>query len=64
MNDLASTRSATSFLLAAFRKSRAELHAILSDPAKLSAAAEYHNIKPEWARFWITDEMNRNDRRN
>ena len=56
-------RSATSFLVAAFAKTRAELHATLGDPAKLQAAASYHNIKPEWARFWLTEEANRNDRR-
>jgi hypothetical protein len=57
-------RGATSFLLAAGKKRRAELHAILADEAKLIAVAAYHNIKPEWARFWITEEANRNDRRN
>ena len=56
-------RGATSFMLAAIKKPRAELHAILSDPTKLNAAASYHNIKPEWARFWIGEELNRNDRR-
>jgi hypothetical protein len=59
-----SGRGATSFLLAAFRKPRAELHAILADDARLNAAAAYHDIKPEWARFWIGEELNRNDRRN
>ena len=56
-------RGATSFLLAAFRKPRAELAAILADSVKLEAAAAYHGISPVWARFWITDELNRNDRR-
>lgn len=59
-----SGRGATSFLAAALKKPRAELQAILSDPAKLSAAAAYHNIPAEWARFWITEEASRNDRRN
>jgi hypothetical protein len=54
---------ATSFLCAAIKKPRAELHAILADPAKLNAAAAYHNIKPEWAQFWIKDELNRNERK-
>jgi hypothetical protein len=57
-------RGATSFLVATARKPSAELRAILADEAKLSAAASYHNIKPEWARFWIGEELNRNDRRN
>lgn len=57
-------RGATSFLIAAFKKSRAELHAILSDPQKLSGAASYHRVPDEWARFWIGEELNRNDRRN
>jgi hypothetical protein len=57
-------RGATSFLLAAAKKPRAELQAILADPEMLSAAAEYHNIKPEWARFWIAEELNRNERRS
>ena len=56
------TRGATSFLLAAQKKPRADLDAILADPAKLQAAAAFHNIKPEWARFWIADELNRNGR--
>ena len=56
-------RGATSFLLAAGKKPRAELQAILADEAKLNEAAAYHNIKPEWARFWIGEELNRNDRR-
>lgn len=56
-------RGATSFLIAAFKKPRAELQAILADPAKLEQAAAYHGIKPEWARFWIGDELNRHDRR-
>lgn len=57
-------RGATSFLLAAMRKPRAELQSIRADETKLSAAATYHNIKPEWAYFWIGEELNRNDRRN
>jgi hypothetical protein len=57
-------RGATSFLVAAIKKPRSELQATLADPDKLNAAAAYHNIKPEWARFWIGEELNRNDRRN
>lgn len=57
-------RGATSFLVAAGRKPRPELQSILTDEAKLSAAASYHNIPAEWARFWIGQELNRNDRRN
>lgn len=57
-------RGATSFLVAAFKKPRAELQAILADEQKLIAAARYHDIKPEWARFWIAEEANRNDRRS
>ena len=57
-------RGATSFLLVAGKKSRTELNAILADAEKLSAAATYHNIPEEWARFWIGEELNRNDRRN
>lgn len=57
-------RGATSFLLAAGKKTRAELNAILADAEKLSAAASYHNIPEEWARFWVREELNRNDRRN
>lgn len=56
-------RGATTFLVAAIKKPRAELQAILADEAKLSAAAAHHNIKPEWARFWIGDELNRNERK-
>lgn len=55
---------ATSFLVAAIKKTSAELNSILADPAKLSAAASHHNIKPEWAQFWIRDELNRKDRRD
>ena len=61
---MADQRGATSFLVAAFKKSRAELQAILASPGKLSAAASYHNIKPEWAKFWLTEEASRSDRRN
>lgn len=57
-------RGATTFLVAAMKKSRAELSEILGDPEKLKSAASYHNIKPEWALSWLTDELNRNDRRN
>jgi hypothetical protein len=57
------SRGATSFLVAAIKKSRGELQEVLADPLKLNAAAAYHNIKPEWAQFWLTDECNRNDRR-
>lgn len=57
-------RGATSFLVAAIKKPTTELQAILSDPGKLTKAAEYHGVKPEWARFWISDELNRTDRRN
>lgn len=56
-------RGATSFLVASIKKTRGELQAILTDPAKLSAAAAYHNIPDTWARFWIGEELNRNDRR-
>jgi hypothetical protein len=52
-------RGATTFLVAAAKKRRSELQAILSDPAKLNAAASYHKIKPEWASFWIREELNR-----
>jgi hypothetical protein len=56
--------SVTTFLVACFKKTRAELHATLTDAAKLSKAAAYHGIKPDWAHFYITEELNRNDRRN
>lgn len=56
-------RGATTFLVAGIKKTRAELQGILADPKKLSAAASYHNIPDAWARFWITDELNRNSRR-
>lgn len=59
-----SGRGATSFLVAAIHKPRGELSMILNDPERLNAAAQYHNIKPEWARFWISEELNRNDRRS
>ena len=59
-----SDRGATAFLASAIRKPRAELQTFLSDPEKLAGAAKYHGIKPEWARFWITDELNRADRRH
>lgn len=59
-----SDRGATSFLVAAARKPTAELQAIMADEAKLMVAAEYHGIDPEWARFWIGEELNRIDRRN
>lgn len=55
------SRTATSFLVAGIKKTRADLQAILADPAKLSGAASYHNIPDAWARFWITDELNRTD---
>lgn len=63
MNLPAEARGATSFLLAAMKKPRRELQTITADPAKLSAAASYHNIPEAWARFWIGEELNRNDRR-
>lgn len=56
-------RGATSFLVACFKKTRAELVATLDDPAKLSSAASYHNIPTDWARFWMKEEAHRNDRR-
>jgi hypothetical protein len=56
-------RGATSFLSAAIKKPRDELRAILTSDERLNEAAAYHNIKPEWARFWISEELNRNDRR-
>jgi hypothetical protein len=52
------SRGATSFLLAAGKKASAELLAILADPTKLIEAAAYHNIPPDWARFWISEELN------
>lgn len=55
---------ATSFLIAAMGQPRAELQSTISDEAKLMAAAARHEIKPEWARYWITQELGRNDRRN
>jgi hypothetical protein len=57
-------RGATSFLVAAGRKSRSELQAILTDDERLRAAAFYHKIPAEWAKFWIGEELNRNDRRS
>jgi hypothetical protein len=62
--DLTANRGATSFLVVCMKKTRPELQAILTDDARLNEAAAFHNIKPEWARFWITEESNRNDRRN
>lgn len=61
---MADGRGATSFLVAAAKKPSSELRSILADETKLSAAAEYHHIKPEWARFWIGEELNRNGRRD
>ena len=51
-------------ITSAIKKPRPELSAVLNDPAKLSAAAAYHRIPVEWARFWLNEEINRNDRRN
>jgi hypothetical protein len=56
-------RGAGTFLVAAAKKQRRELQAILASPEKLTEVATYHNIKPEWARFYITEELNRNERR-
>ena len=55
-------RGATSFILAAMKKPRKELELIRDDPAKIATAAAYHNIKPEWAKFWIGEELNRGRR--
>lgn len=57
-------RGATSFLIAAIKKTSADLQSILADQSKLSAAAAYHNIPDAWARFWISEELNRNNRRH
>jgi hypothetical protein len=57
-------RGATTFLVATAKKRRGELQAFLADPAKLQGAAAYHHIPEEWARFWIGEELNRNDRRS
>lgn len=59
-----SERGATSFLIEAGKKPSADLHGFLADERKLATAAAYHNIPVEWARFWIREELNRNDRRN
>jgi hypothetical protein len=63
MSDFAD-RGVTSFLVAAIKKPRRELEAVAGDPAKLCAAAKHHRIKPEWAGFYIREELNRTDRRN
>jgi hypothetical protein len=40
------------------RKTRGEL--LAADPA---SAARQYGIPPEWARFWIKEELNRGDGR-
>lgn len=46
--------SAGSFLVACMRKSADELRR-----ANIEAAAKQHEIPVEWARFYLTEELNR-----
>lgn len=50
--------SAGSFIVAAMAKTRDQL-----SRASLPSAAAQHEIPVEWARFYLTQELNRNDRR-
>ncbi|MBA3670270.1 MAG: hypothetical protein H0W71_09475 [Sphingomonas sp.] len=50
--------SAGSFIAACIRKTRVQLEA-----ANIESAARQHEIPVEWARFYLRDELNRNDRR-
>ena len=50
--------SAGSFIAACMSKSRAALQA-----ANIESAARQHQIPTEWARFYLTNELNRSDRR-
>lgn len=52
--------SAGTFISACFRKTSAELRAALKAPEK---AAADHEIPAEWARHYLTEELNRGDRR-
>ena len=50
--------SAGSFLIACMKKPRAELAR-----ANIGSAARQHEIPEAWARFYLTDEMNRANKR-
>lgn len=51
--------SAGSFIVACIKKTRRELAS-----ANIESAAKQHGIPVDWARFYLTEELGRSDRRN
>lgn len=49
--------SAGSFIVACIHKTRKQLEA-----ANLASAARQHEIPEPWARFYLTEELNRSNR--
>ena len=49
--------SAGSFIVACMKKNAADLRA-----ANIESAARQHEIPVDWARFYLTEELNRGDR--
>lgn len=56
-------RGVGTFMVAAMKKTVAELEDIKSDPVKLKAAADYHNIAVPMAAQIIHDELQGSYRR-